>query len=96
VVHAGSMTRVDEIPLVLNTPFTIIKSFEQTALTELSYYSPSELSSIYSPVHHYYSDTFKKENVVVLILESFGKEYTRLGKTSSVTPFLDSLMDHSL
>lgn len=96
VVNAGSMTRVDEIPLVLNTPFTIIKSFEQTSLVVLDYYAAAELPSLYSPLHQYTSTEKKKDNVVVLILESFGKEYTGLGNSQSVTPFLDSLMQHSL
>ena len=39
---------------------------------------------------------FNKENVVVIILESFSKEYTSLGGGKSLTPFLDSLMGQSL
>ena len=96
VVNAGSMTKMDEIPLVLNTPFTLIKSFEQKALAVLNYYEPAELERAYSPFHQYPSTQKKRDNVVVLILESFGKEYTGIGNALSVTPFLDSLMNYGL
>lgn len=96
VVNAGAVTGPEEIPIVLNTPFTIIKSMEQKSLPEYQYYSNQQLVSFFDPVHHYKDSVFKKQNVVVLILESFSKEYTKLGRTQSITPFLDSLMDHSL
>lgn len=96
VVNAGSMTKMDEIPLVLNTPFTLIKSFEQKTLAVLNYYEQAELERLYSPFHQYPSTQKKKDNVVVLILESFGKEYTGIGNALSVTPFLDSLMNYGL
>jgi phosphoglycerol transferase MdoB-like AlkP superfamily enzyme len=37
----------------------------------------------------------KKSNVVIIILESFSKEYTGIGHRISYTPFLDSLMKES-
>jgi phosphoglycerol transferase MdoB-like AlkP superfamily enzyme len=36
-----------------------------------------------------------KKNVVVIILESFSKQFTGLGNRKSYTPFLDSLMKHA-
>jgi glucan phosphoethanolaminetransferase (alkaline phosphatase superfamily) len=96
VVNAGGMVTVDEIPLVLNTPFTIIKSFGHPQLEPLNYYSNEELKKIYSPLHQFDYPSMRKKNVVVLILESFSKEYTALGKLTSCTPFLDSIMGKSL
>lgn len=96
IVNAGSVTSPEEIPIVLNTPFTLIKSVDRKPLEELNYYSPAELKTIYSPLHEFKDSVFRKKNVVVIILESFSKEYTKLGHTISITPFLDSLMDHSL
>jgi arylsulfatase A-like enzyme len=95
IVDAGALANPDEVPLVLNTPFTIIKSIEEKSLQEYNFFPPAQLKSIYDPVKHYKDSVFKKQNVIVLILESFAKEYTKLGR-KSVTPFLDSLMDHSL
>ncbi len=96
VVNAGAVTTPEEIPIVLNTPFTIIKSFEQKSLPEYQFYSDEQLLTFFNPVHCNKDSVFKEQNVVVLILESFSKEYTKLGRTQSITPFLDSLMDHSL
>jgi phosphoglycerol transferase MdoB-like AlkP superfamily enzyme len=62
----------------------------------LYYFSDNELLTIYSPHHHFKDSSFKKLNVVVLILESFSKEYTCLGRINSITPFLDSLMGYSM
>ena len=95
IVDAGSVTSVEEVPIVLNTPFTIIKSMEVESIAEYDFYSPDELKNIYNPIRHYKDSVFKSQNVVVLILESFAREYTKLGRRS-YTPFLDSLMDHSL
>jgi len=51
------------------------------------------LLNIFSPIKQYYNTTFTKKNVVILILESFGKEYSHLNNpnTAGFTPFLDSL-----
>jgi phosphoglycerol transferase MdoB-like AlkP superfamily enzyme len=95
IVDAGAVTRSAEVPLVLNTPFTIIKSMEDKALEEYTFYDTETLRAAYTPVHHYQDSVFRPQNVVVIILESFAKEYTRLGRVS-YTPFLDSLMDWSL
>jgi phosphoglycerol transferase MdoB-like AlkP superfamily enzyme len=96
IVNAGSMTRAEEIPLVLNTPFTLIKSLDHQAIEELNYYPPAELQALYNPIHQFRDSVFKPMNVVVIILESFAKEYTSLAGPHSLTPFLDSLMGHSL
>jgi phosphoglycerol transferase MdoB-like AlkP superfamily enzyme len=94
-LDAGAMTSSEEVAIILNTPFTIIKSLEKKNLEEYTFYQPRELKAIYDPIHHYKDAVFKKQNVVVIILESFAKEYTKLGRRS-YTPFLDSLMGKSL
>ncbi len=96
IVNAGALVKPEEIPLVLNTPFTLIKSVDREALQEYDFYPESELKQLYNPIHQFRDSTFRKKNVVVLILESFSKEYTKLGRTTSYTPFLDSLMDRSM
>jgi phosphoglycerol transferase MdoB-like AlkP superfamily enzyme len=96
IVNAGSAAGPRDAPLVLNTPFTLIKSVNEKAIPEYHFYTEDQLKQIYQPFHHFKDSVFRKQNVVVLILESFSKEYTKLGRTRSVTPFLDSLMDKSL
>ncbi|MBL7934095.1 MAG: LTA synthase family protein [Bacteroidia bacterium] len=96
IVNAGSVSEPKEVPIVLNTPFTIIKSASDNSLSELNYYPPDQLYKIYSPYHHFKDLKPNKKNLVVLLLESFSKEYTKLSGKKSYTPFLDSLMDHSM
>jgi phosphoglycerol transferase MdoB-like AlkP superfamily enzyme len=96
VVDAGGMVSPEEVPIVLNTPFTIIKSLDKESLSEYNFFDQEALVEIYDPIHQYQSETFNKHNVIVISLESFAKEYTSLGGTVSYTPFLDSLMRHSL
>ena len=95
VVDAGQYTKTHHTSLVLNSPFTIIKSFEkkELSLLDLGIVNPE---SIFNPIHHYKNDTLQKLNIVVIMMESCAKEYTKIGKVKSYTPFLDSLMDHSL
>jgi len=95
VVDAGQYTKTQYTSLVLNSPFTIIKSFEKKELTILEF-GITNAESIFNPIHHYKNDTLQKLNIVVIMMESCAKEYTKMGKLRSYTPFLDSLMDHSL
>ncbi len=96
IVDAGGMVKPEEVPIILNTPFTLIKSLGKESLKELNFYDEKTVKEKFNPIHHFSNLQFRKQNVVVLILESFAKEYTALGKTISYTPFLDSLMKHSL
>jgi arylsulfatase A-like enzyme len=97
VVDAGKYTEPQNISLLLNTPFTIIKSIEKDELQPLDFgISSSEMKAVFNPVHQYKNDSAIKPNIVVIILESFAKEYTGMGKTISYTPFFDSLMMQSL
>ncbi|WP_254154434.1 LTA synthase family protein [Chryseosolibacter indicus] len=93
-----------DISIVLNTPFTIIRTIGRTKVQPVNFFSSEEVEKIYSPVH-YPKDSlaFEKKNVVVLILESFSKEFFGTfnkekdnGTYKGYTPFLDSLIEHSL
>ncbi|MBR1516926.1 MAG: LTA synthase family protein [Bacteroidales bacterium] len=86
-----------EAAIVLNTPFTLIRTAGKTTFTDPSYYDRATLDSIYTPVHSPAPQTMDKRNVVVLIVESFAMEY--IGGYNSYrgyTPFIDSLMEQSL
>jgi len=83
-------------PVVLNTPFSIINTFQSRTLEPLHFYSREQLRAYIDPVKKFSGRPFRKQNVVVIILESFSKEFTRLGGGKSYTPFLDSLMGQSL
>ena len=87
------------IPLVLNTPFTVIKTRDMEGLPSEKYMSDKEASSLIS-IHHMSGDstlTMQKMNVVIIIMESFSKEYIGFFNHGlGYTPFLDSLCNHSL
>ncbi len=96
IVTAGACTRPGRAALVLNTPFTLIKTLGNETPEEYRFFTQEQLINIYHPVHHFSEKKFTKQNLVVLVLESFSKEYTSLGRKKSFTPFLDSLMQHGL
>jgi phosphoglycerol transferase MdoB-like AlkP superfamily enzyme len=97
IIDAGTYVKPQCVPIVLNTPFCVVKSGVLYTLTEKNYMSEAEADKLTNPIkkYNYAAADFKKKNVVVVILESFSKEFTKLGKRKSYTPFLDSLMDNS-
>ena len=71
------------------------------SLQALHYFEDEELKKYYQPIKKFGNGsmtplTMKKQNVVVILLESFGKAFTSLGGRQSYTPFLDSLMQQSM
>jgi phosphoglycerol transferase MdoB-like AlkP superfamily enzyme len=98
-IDASQFTRIENTALVLNTPFTLIKSFNKTALEEKKYMSLEEEQLLFSPIRTSKKADIlpAKTNVVILILESFGNEWVgAAGAKKSFTPFLDSLIGESL
>lgn len=91
--------RPEDVALVLNTPFSLIRTIGKNVFVVPNYFEKEQLEEIYSPVHQLVSDsvTFKNKNVVVLIVESFGREYIgAYNDYEGYTPFLDSLISRSL
>jgi phosphoglycerol transferase MdoB-like AlkP superfamily enzyme len=102
-----------EAALVLNTPFSIYRTIGKAVFTVPDYYqNEQEMEAIFSPVHNL-SDSilsrnsgdslFSRKNVVILIVESFGREYIgALNKTlengqyRGYTPYVDSLIAKSI
>ncbi|MDP4290469.1 MAG: sulfatase-like hydrolase/transferase [Bacteroidota bacterium] len=105
---ASTLISPELAPVVLNSPFTLVKSVQGTGLTKKDYYSDQRANQIFNPVQKFPVDpadtnTFRRLNVVVLILESFSAEHTGVfnkdmknPRYSGFTPFLDSLIEHSL
>jgi len=97
IITAGQYVSARNIPLLISTPFSIIKTIEQEGIKEVKYFDEQKLQALYSPLHSADTGTFKNMNVVILIMESFSKEYIGgLNNNQGYTPFLDSLMQHSL
>ncbi len=94
----------EEMSIVQNTPFCIIRTLGKKSFVIKNYFPEPELENIYSPLI-IPKDTavMKKDNVVVIILESFSREFVgslnknlNNGTYKGYTPFLDSLISQSL
>jgi len=103
--NAGKyVSRPDLMPVVLNTPFSLIRTFDKKAYPEKTYMPEEEAIQVFNPVKNY-SDSlpFEAKNVVILIIESLSREHSGYlnpnlggGEYKGYTPFLDSLMKESL
>lgn len=104
-----------EAAMVLNTPFSLIRTIGKTVFVDPGFFTSEELDNIYSPLHNVgqnvsgvvnegdSTNVKRTKNVVVLIVESFGREYIgkynenlENGKYKGYTPFVDSLLSVSL
>lgn len=104
--NAGQyITEPLEAAIVLNTPFAVYRTLQKKSLKKVEYFkTDEELSKVFTPLHTPQpKKPFKKQNVVIFILESFGREYIKSynpqlenGHYKGYTPFLDSLIDRSL
>ena len=97
VHHASSFGNPANAVLVLNSPFTYIKSLGAKPLLEEKFMTPEAAKAVFDPVlrptiNEWYG-IHEGKNVVILIVESLSKEYCGSinGKTKGYTPFLDSL-----
>ena len=96
--------RPTDAPLVLNTPFALLRTYDMNVFVVPHYFDSTEkVEAVYTPIH-IPSDSLQmdKKNVVVLIVESFGREYIGAlnkeleeGKYKGYTPCVDSLINHS-
>jgi len=98
IIEASNYTRVENSALVLNTPFTIVKTYGKKALVLKDYMSLEEEEKLFNPIRTSHSANIlpNKTNVVILILESFGEEFAGLESQNSFTPFFDSILENSL
>ena len=107
--------RPTDAALVLNTPFSLIRTIGKNVFTVPAYFeNEADMEAVYSPVHHPISprlsrdsrissdSSFTRKNIVVLIVESFGREYIGAlnkdlegGKYKGYTPYVDSLISKS-
>ena len=98
-LDATKFTRVENCALILNTPFTLLKSINKSLLQQKNYLNKKEELLLFSPVVKTTPQNLlpQKTNVVIIILESFGNEWIgAAGAKNSFTPFLDSLTTESL
>ena len=97
--------RPTDCAVVLNTPFALIRTIGKSDFEIPPYYtSLYEAEKVYSPVYITIpKGQIKKKNIVILIVESFGREYIGGfnkdffgGKYKGYTPNVDRLIEKSL
>lgn len=89
--------------LVLNTPFTLIRTINKNDFKLRNDFSEKEINELVKPIKQYHNIIDNKPNIVLFIIESYGREYLgafnkryNIPNYKSYTPFLDSLAQHSL
>ena len=93
-----------DVAIVLNTPFSIFRTFNKKALVKYKFFDDEKLNNLYNPIHiPLKTKPFTRDNVVIIILESFAREYIGSlnhslegGTYKGYTPFIDSLISVSL
>ena len=88
---------------VLNSPFCLIRTYKKNYFKKKNFLIDSEINSIVNPRKKLNDSIYSKPNVVLIIMESFGREYigafnknNEIKNYVSYTPFLDSLANKSL
>ncbi|HHH49969.1 MAG TPA: hypothetical protein ENK52_03210, partial [Saprospiraceae bacterium] len=85
------------VPLISNTTLGFIFSSQQRFVKAKNYFTQKELDREFSLIKKPKPTTpFKKENIFIIVLESFGKESIGFYNKKAKTPFLDSLIKQSL
>lgn len=96
--------RPTECALVLNTPFSMLRTIGKSVFSVPDYYaSEQDAARVFSPIHRpATTGPMLKKNVVVIIVESFGREYIGAlnkmyfgGRYKGYTPCVDSMAERS-
>ncbi len=95
ITAAEYLNDMRQIPLMTNTTLNMIFSLQRRSIEKRSFFSEAAVDKIH-PIHFPANkeNSFRNYNVVILVMESFGKEY--IGhfnkKNKTFTPFIDSLL----
>ncbi len=88
---------------VLNTPFAIIRTWNTNTFKKENFVDKVTIDSLIVPIKHYKNNLKSKPNIVIFILESYGREYIssfnkqmKIPNYKGYSPFVDSLSQHSL
>lgn len=93
-----------ETGIVLNTTFSILRTLNETTIRNPRYFTdPIAMAEIFSPVHGPSDSIPKEKNLVIMMMESFSKEFVGYfnkdldgGTYKGYTPYLDAMIDSCL
>jgi phosphoglycerol transferase MdoB-like AlkP superfamily enzyme len=98
IIDASLFTEPQNTALVLNSAFTMVKSYGKDDLEEKTYFSEKTGEKLFNPIHRSQPRHLLPDgtNVMIVMLESFGNEWVGFFNDSvSYTPFLDTLLESS-
>ncbi|MDP2161885.1 MAG: sulfatase-like hydrolase/transferase [Flavobacterium sp.] len=98
------VTRMEQADLVLNTPFAILRTIRVKTFKKVDYELDDQvIDSLFHPIKQYKNNPKTTPNIILIITESFGREYIGafnkdrgIKNHVSYTPFFDSLSSKSL
>lgn len=110
ILNASQYAPSQETPVVLNSAFTLMRSYGQQGIQKQSFFKDEkEMYAIFDAQKNYAgADSLgnalpmQKKNVFIIILESFSAEHIgalthqKGNRNSDFTPFLDSLAEKSI
>lgn len=100
-IEAAQYTKTSNTALVLNTGFTMLKSYGKEGVNFIEYFKERRANKLFNPIRKSKPANIlpEKTNVVIIMLESFGNEWMAFNNEdldTSYTPFLDSLAGESM
>ena len=97
------VSHISQADVVLNTPFAIIRTLNSNSFQKLNYVPDDVVEKQIRPIKQYKNYPSTKPNIVIFILESYGREYVgsfnqqmKIPGYKGYTPFIDSLAQHSM
>lgn len=97
------VTNSTQADFVLNTPFAIIRTWNTNTFKKVNLVDKQTIDTLLIPVKQYKNNPKTKPNIVIFILESYGREYIgafnkeqKIPNFKSYSPFVDSLAQHSM
>lgn len=87
------------MPVVLNTPFTMLMTLGKPTVEDRHYMAPEEADRLWPVIQQFApaAQTTPPPNVAIIVLESFSASYSgELAGEAGYMPFLDSLMRESM
>jgi uncharacterized sulfatase len=97
-LHAGLYVRPELTSLTVSTPLNIISMPGGEEVPEIRFMDLKVAEEIVKPV--YYNKNFtkdgRKQNIILIIVESLGRDYTGFLNGKAYTPFLDTFSRHCI
>ena len=98
IIEVTKYTDVKNAPAALNSAFTILKTLNYNDLERKHFFSKEKAKEIFNPIQK--TNALKllppKNNVVLIIFQSFGGMYVGPNNNESFTPYFDSILTQSM